>query len=115
MQSRDQSKRKGKRPMMAKSRRVWLGHGRSLATPVGKGLSPYCREGVASLRELGELRVSKMSSHTFWTLLLGAAKYFVVESQDKQMCHPIYTKQNYPRKAGPHLESLLSGYILSPY
>ena len=56
--------------MMAKSRRAWLGYGRALVIPMVKGLSLYCREGVASLREPGELRVSKMVAHTFWTNVL---------------------------------------------
>jgi len=62
--------------MMAKSRRVRLGYGRSLAIPMVKGLSPYCREGVAGLRELDELRVSKMSAHTFWTNVLETSLSF---------------------------------------
>ena len=35
--------RKGKRLMMAKSRQLYPGYGRSLTTPVVKGLSPYWR------------------------------------------------------------------------
>lgn len=56
--------------MMAKSRRAWLGYGRALVIPMVKGLSPYYKEGIASLKAPGELRVSKMVAHTFWTNVL---------------------------------------------
>jgi len=63
MQSRNQS-RGSEEPNDSQVRESRVRVLEILVTPLREGLSPYYRYCIASLRELGELRVSKMSART---------------------------------------------------